>query len=329
MNGPPARLTQAVASTRSLPRAASSVAVAGERTAHSAAAASATGPHASPAAVLTGMGPPRSLTRPTVVGLLCRPRECGPDKAHRDASWRPAAQRQCHPPQAGRYDSGAMSDSRRARPTIRCLTEDLGLALPWLDTDLGEVEDPWLGELRRLAPVSPQGQKRVLSIGSPLVYRLRFSAERGVTWVDEDHGVVWLCAVHRRQEGSGDDAYAWFAKLHADGKLLPSGDDRLRDRAEAVIRLLNSLCDGRLGEARPARAGFELGVRAEQLIPAAGAAVGAIRPGVDVFAGEGGLGAAAAQHVVLLASQFMPPLLVRLLDLGRRGGRSGLGAAHR
>jgi hypothetical protein len=71
-------------------------------------------------------------------------------------------------------------------PTIRCLTEDLGLALPWLDTDLGDLEDPWLGELRRIA-------------------------------------------VHRRQEGSDDDAYTWFAKLHADGKLLPSGDDRLRD----------------------------------------------------------------------------------------------------
>jgi hypothetical protein len=154
-----------------------------------------------------------------------------------------------------------MAESRRTRPTIRCLTEDLGLTLPWLDTDLGELDAPWLGELRRIAPVSPQGQKRVLSISSPLVYRLRFSAERGVTWVDEDHGVVWLCAVHRRQEGSDDDAYAWFAKLHADGKLLPSGDDRLRDRAEAVIRLQRGLTTAMLrlvDEARSHR-GSELG----------------------------------------------------------------------
>ena len=153
-----------------------------------------------------------------------------------------------------------MLGSRRARPTIRCLTEDLGLALPWLDTDLGEVEDPLLGELRRIAPGSPQGQKRVLSIGSPLVYRLRFSAERGVTWVDEDHGVVWLCAVHRRQEGSDDDAYTWFAKLHAGGKLLPSGDDRLRDRAEAVIRLQRGLTSAmlRLVNAALSRKGTEL-----------------------------------------------------------------------
>lgn len=154
-------------------------------------------------------------------------------------------------------------------PTIRCLTEDLGLALPWLDTDLGDLEDPWLGELRRIAPVSPQGQKRVLSIGSPLVYWLRFSAERGVTWVDEEHGVVWLCAVHRRQEGSGDDAHTWFAKLHADGKLLPSGDDRLRDRAEAVIRLQRGLTAAllRLVDAALSRKGTELSADLGSYLP--------------------------------------------------------------
>ena len=36
---------------------------------------------------------------------------------------------------------------------------------------------------------------------------------------------------------------------------------------------------------------------------------------MDVFAGEGGLRMAAAQHVVLLASQLLLPLLVRLADL--------------
>ena len=153
-----------------------------------------------------------------------------------------------------------MPNSRRARPAIRCLTEDLGLTPPWLDADLGELEDPWLGELRRIAPVSPLGQKRVLSIGSPLVYRLRFPAERGVTWADEEHGVVWLCAVHRRQEGSDDDACTWFAKLHTGGKLLPSGDDRLRDRAEAVIRLQRGLTAAmlRLIDEAQSRKGSEL-----------------------------------------------------------------------
>lgn len=131
--------------------------------------------------------------------------------------------------------------NRRARPTIRCLTEDLALELPGLDVDLGEIDHPWLDELRRTAPTSPSGQKRVLAIARPLIYRLRVSSSRGATWVDEGRGIVWLCAVRRREEGSDDDAFAWFADLHTRGALLPSMDDRLRDLAETAIRLRRGL----------------------------------------------------------------------------------------
>jgi hypothetical protein len=85
------------------------------------------------------------------------------------------------------------------------------------------------------------GQKRILSIGSPMVFRLRVSDERGATWVDENLNVVWLCAVQRREEGSDDDAFAWFAGLHGSGQLLPTDDDRLRDDAEAVLRFHKTL----------------------------------------------------------------------------------------
>jgi hypothetical protein len=134
-----------------------------------------------------------------------------------------------------------MPTNRRARPTIRCLTEDLGLDLPGLDVDLGEVDHPWLDELRRTAPTSPSGQKRVLAIDRPLIYRLRVSSSRGATWVDEEHGIVWLCAARRREEGADDDAFAWFAELHAKGDLLPARDDRIRDLAEAAVRLHRGL----------------------------------------------------------------------------------------
>ena len=129
-----------------------------------------------------------------------------------------------------------MSYDRRARPTIRCLVEDLGLELPELAVDLGEIDHPWLAELRRIAPTSPTGQKRILSIAHPVVYRLRVSTERGATWIDDD-GVVWLCAVRRREDGSDSDAFAWFAQLHASDRLLPTDDDHLRDQAEEVLRL--------------------------------------------------------------------------------------------
>jgi hypothetical protein len=140
-----------------------------------------------------------------------------------------------------------MPDARRARPTIRCLTDDLGVELPGLDVDLGEVDHPLLAELRRVARESPTGQKRILSIDSPLVYRIRVSSHRGATWVDEqvvDHEervIVWLCAAHPREAGSVDDAFAYFAALHTSDRLMPDTDDRLRDRAEAAIGLYRGL----------------------------------------------------------------------------------------
>ena len=86
------------------------------------------------------------------------------------------------------------------RPTIRMPVEDLGLALPELAVDLGETRPPLAGLSSAGSRLSsPTGQKRILSIAEPLVYRLRVSSERGATWIDDDQ-VVWLCAV-RRQGG--------------------------------------------------------------------------------------------------------------------------------
>jgi hypothetical protein len=143
--------------------------------------------------------------------------------------------------------SPGMPPARRSRPTIRCLVDDLDVELPGLDVDLGEVEHALREEFVRLAPESPTGQKRILSIEHPLVYRLRVSSHRGATWVDEpvveteDAVIVWLCAAHNREAGSDDDAYVYFAELHASDELLPDDDDRLRDRAEAAIRLYRGL----------------------------------------------------------------------------------------
>ena len=139
------------------------------------------------------------------------------------------------------YDPWVMANTRRSRPTLRCLSDDLGVALPGLDADLGELEHPLLDELRRVAPTSPVGQKRILSIDHPLVYRIRVSSARGATWLDEAREIVWLCASHRREQGSENDAYARFAALHVSGQLLPDADDDLRDRAEAAIRLQRGL----------------------------------------------------------------------------------------
>ncbi len=108
--------------------------------------------------------------------------------------------------------------------TLRCLRDDLYLDLPPVEVDLGSLDHPLIAEARRLAPSAPRGQKRILSIGHPLVYRLRHARWRGATWLESDEARFWLCAGAQREEGSGDDAYELFAALHRAGRLLPDED---------------------------------------------------------------------------------------------------------
>src|SRR3954453_7077367 len=73
--------------------------------------------------------------------------------------------------------------------------------------------------------------------------------------------------------------------------------------------------NGRLGEARPARAGVELGRGREQLRAAARTAIDAVLLDVPVLAGERALRAALAQYLVLLGGELLAPLVVGLVDL--------------
>ena len=95
------------------------------------------------------------------------------------------------------------------------------------------------------------------------------------------------------------------------------------DHAVADIALLVDMAlDRRLGEARPAAAGIELGVGLEQRLAAAGAGIGALAVLMLVFAGERPLGRLLAQHRILHRRQFLAPLGVALLNLV---GRFGVG----
>jgi hypothetical protein len=127
---------------------------------------------------------------------------------------------------------------RRTRPTIRCLREDLRIELPTVDVDLSSIEHQLMEEARRIAPAAPRGQKRILAIDHPLVYRLRHGRWRGATWLEEDAARFWLLAGAQRESGSRDDAYEAFAALHDARRLLPTDDDRLRDVFERDARVL-------------------------------------------------------------------------------------------
>jgi hypothetical protein len=124
--------------------------------------------------------------------------------------------------------------ARRTRVTLRCLREDLKIEMPPVEVDLGGLNHALVGEARRVAPTAPRGQKRILSIERPLVYRLRHGRWRGATWLEADAARCWLCAGAQREEGSGEDAYELFAALHRTERLLPDDDDRLRDALSAT-----------------------------------------------------------------------------------------------
>lgn len=133
----------------------------------------------------------------------------------------------------------ASRPARRTRVTLRCVREDLGLALPPIEVDLARLDHPLVAEARRIAPTAPRGQKRILAIESPLVYRTCHGRWRGATWLETDAARFWLCAGALRDAGSGDDAYEAFTALHAAGRLLPDADDELRDALERNARIID------------------------------------------------------------------------------------------
>lgn len=154
----------------------------------------------------------------------------------------------------------ARNIERDVRVTIRCLDEDLGLELPGIDRPISSIDHPLMTEARRVAPSSPRGQKRILSIRHPLIYRLRHSTHRGATWLDAHQGILWLLAVAKREQDSDNDAFAVFARLHESGRLLPTPDDQTRiafeEGAQLIGRIRSELVPA-LAEAR-ATAGREV-----------------------------------------------------------------------
>src|SRR5438132_6006104 len=111
-------------------------------------------------------------------------------------------------------------------------------------------------------------------------------------------------------------------------RAAPLAEHLCAPHKQAVVRVeLDIGGVYRLVEARPARPGLELGAGAEQLGPAGGAAVGAVRLGVDVFTAERRLGPLLPQHVVLRRRQLAPPFVVLLCLCRRFGHALSLGAA--
>src|SRR5947207_8331495 len=136
-----------------------------------------------------------------------------------------------------------------ARVTRRCLTEDLGLPADSVDHTIDELataSDVIAAFRNRRAEMGSPGQEPIRSLLPDVVaFSLHVGRRRGATWHHREAGVMWLLAVGYHREGHVDDAYAYFARLKAAGRLLPDRDDMLafiRSQAPTLARsLLNDV----------------------------------------------------------------------------------------
>jgi hypothetical protein len=163
----------------------------------------------------------------------------------------------------------------RARPTLRCLREDLGLAVPPADTPLDEVPHPLLAKASERFADDGTPRERIASIDDRVLFKVKVQRWRGAVWIADDE-LPWLVAAGQREEGSPDDFYAVLTargkaarsqynaahtptlttETHTSG-LLPTREDELRWKAEHAVRaerrlratvhslLRESLLDGR------------------------------------------------------------------------------------
>jgi len=143
--------------------------------------------------------------------------------------------------------------AERVRPTLRCLREDLGLAVPLVDVPLEELAHPLLAKAGERFVGEQALRERIAAVEDQVLFKVKVQRWRGAVWVDA--GVAWLVAAGQREEGSPDDFYAALAargkaaraRYNAEhtpplagatytGDLLPAREDELRWRAEAAAR---------------------------------------------------------------------------------------------
>ncbi|MGN9910809.1 hypothetical protein ACTMTJ_24945 [Phytohabitans sp. LJ34] len=170
-----------------------------------------------------------------------------------------------------------------ARPTLRCLRDDLKLPLPTIDEPLDEIDHPILGKATEQFSKNDVAHERIRAIDDHVLFKVKVRRWRGAVWPEADR--PWVVAAGIREAGSPDDFYAILA---AEGRsarahynrdhrptlttdtftdhLMPTEDDLLRYRLEAGARLesviprlvRDSLFDGR--EHTADLAAFTIGV---------------------------------------------------------------------
>lgn len=88
----------------------------------------------------------------------------------------------------------------------------------------------------RIDTHSVESGDRYLSVPVPKMHTEHQGDFRAVTWYDETHEVVWICAAgyHYPERGEPRDIYEVARKLHDDDLLLPTRDDYLSLGGERI-----------------------------------------------------------------------------------------------
>jgi hypothetical protein len=80
----------------------------------------------------------------------------------------------------------------RARPTSRCLREDLALAVPRADTPLEEISHPLLARATERFADDQTPHGRIAAIDDEVLFKVKAQRWRGAVWVGG--GIPWLVA---------------------------------------------------------------------------------------------------------------------------------------
>jgi hypothetical protein len=146
-----------------------------------------------------------------------------------------------------------------ARPTIRCLRQDLGYAkLPPASLPLDRLDLPVLRKAQEACRTDPPSTGRISSIDDQVLWKVKIERWRGVVWCDLSRR--WLVAAGRREAGSSADFYAdltekgkrWRAEHNRSSaqpvstdtlvsRLLPAADDQDRTRLEQAVAAVDEV----------------------------------------------------------------------------------------
>ena len=150
--------------------------------------------------------------------------------------------------------------ARRARPTVRCLRDDLKLPIPPIDKPLDELDHMLVSKAVQQFGDAGSARERIRAIDDQVLFKIKIQRWRGAVWVDEDDENPWLIAAGLREDGSTDDFYeALAAGARAERSrynarttpalttetysfgLSPNRDDHDRYAAEAAVRLIRHI----------------------------------------------------------------------------------------